>query len=447
MAIDNTRSINANPTKKFFIDMLVRDIALEPAIAELVDNSLDGARKFMKMHENENYQIEVKFSKDQFSIFDTCGGITIEDARNYCFRFGRDADRAFDLENGTGVFGIGMKRALFRMGKIFDIESTTPTEYFHIHIDVDEWIKDEKEDWTFEFDDLRTGENNPRNICGTKITVKSLHTPISSSFANPYFEEAFFKYIQRRSSMLKELNVVLLVNNRNVFYADEKILFSDTFKPYVKSYEMDGVSTKIIVGCAKLGEPKKAGWYVQCNGRIVLFANQGEETGWGTEDIRPFHVSFAAFRGYVLFESSHLEKLPWNTTKTGVDMSSKYYQRALDDMRDCERLFISWRNQVEDFLKVNEYLNTSDIFSGSEQDVFSKSVMDYSKCDSQFGFPKLSSENYPVPPEPKSLISFKEDKKKVDLVKENLGNCRMTNREMGEKIFDYYYQREIDEDE
>ena len=84
MVIDNTRSINANPTKKFFIDMLVRDIALEPAIAELVDNSLDGARKFRKMHENENYQIEVKFNKDWFSIVDTCGGITIEDARNYC---------------------------------------------------------------------------------------------------------------------------------------------------------------------------------------------------------------------------------------------------------------------------------------------------------------------------------------------------------------------------
>ncbi|MGH9433064.1 MAG: hypothetical protein ACRD3T_16150, partial [Terriglobia bacterium] len=37
--------INASPTKEFFISMLTRDIPLTRAIIDLVDNSVDGARR------------------------------------------------------------------------------------------------------------------------------------------------------------------------------------------------------------------------------------------------------------------------------------------------------------------------------------------------------------------------------------------------------------------
>lgn len=36
--------INAEPTKAFFVDMLTRDIPLEQAVLDLVDNSVDGAK-------------------------------------------------------------------------------------------------------------------------------------------------------------------------------------------------------------------------------------------------------------------------------------------------------------------------------------------------------------------------------------------------------------------
>ncbi len=40
-----SNQVDASPTKEFFIYMLTRDIDLEPAIVELVDNSIDGAKK------------------------------------------------------------------------------------------------------------------------------------------------------------------------------------------------------------------------------------------------------------------------------------------------------------------------------------------------------------------------------------------------------------------
>ena len=42
--------VKASPTKEFFVSMLVRDILLKQAIIELIDNSLDGARKYGKNH-------------------------------------------------------------------------------------------------------------------------------------------------------------------------------------------------------------------------------------------------------------------------------------------------------------------------------------------------------------------------------------------------------------
>ena len=39
----NTNVIEGNPTKKFFIEMITRDISIEDAIIDLLDNSIDGA--------------------------------------------------------------------------------------------------------------------------------------------------------------------------------------------------------------------------------------------------------------------------------------------------------------------------------------------------------------------------------------------------------------------
>ena len=63
-----------------------------------------------------------------------------------------------------------MKRALFKLGKKFEVSSTTRTEYFDLKVDVDEWIN--RPEWEFEFDKVETGMNNSNT--GTKIIVENL---------------------------------------------------------------------------------------------------------------------------------------------------------------------------------------------------------------------------------------------------------------------------------
>ena len=93
--------INASPTKEFFIHMLTRDIPLTRAILDLVDNSVDGARRLRASGNYDGLWVRMELSVEQFRIADNCGGITVEIARDYAFRFGRPKE----AKGYAGVYG------------------------------------------------------------------------------------------------------------------------------------------------------------------------------------------------------------------------------------------------------------------------------------------------------------------------------------------------------
>lgn len=74
--------------------MLTRDIKLEDAILDLIDNCLDGALRLGNGDKPTygKYWVKIKLAKDHFSIEDNCGGIPREVAKNYAFKMGRDLD-------------------------------------------------------------------------------------------------------------------------------------------------------------------------------------------------------------------------------------------------------------------------------------------------------------------------------------------------------------------
>src|SRR5690606_37009001 len=105
--------IDASPTKDFFVSMLTRDITLEDAILDLLDNCVDGIlRNDLTATRNTPYQnrySHIIISADHFSITDNCGGIPWAQ-KEYAFRMGRPPDAAKPDLPTVGVYGIGMKR-------------------------------------------------------------------------------------------------------------------------------------------------------------------------------------------------------------------------------------------------------------------------------------------------------------------------------------------------
>ena len=84
----------AYPAKRFFVDMLVRDIELKDALLDLLDNCVDGVMRSStnqvdKTRPYEGYWADINFDESSFSISDNCGGIPFELAEKSAFRLGR----------------------------------------------------------------------------------------------------------------------------------------------------------------------------------------------------------------------------------------------------------------------------------------------------------------------------------------------------------------------
>ena len=88
----------------------------------------------------------------------------------------------------------------------------------------------------------------------------------------------------------------------------------------------------------------RSGWYVACNGRIVLAADKTTTTGWGTEGWPQWHPQYSGFIGIILFSSPRADLLPLTTTKRSVDETSAIYRRYRPKMREASKKWTSYTN-------------------------------------------------------------------------------------------------------
>ena len=158
------KRVDATPARRFFVSMLIRDIELIPAIIDLVDNSADGAKRMRKKAKDDRYTglfVNVEVSPDRFVIEDNCGGMDVKLAREYAFKFGRAEDAKGPIGE-VGQFGIGMKRALFKMGEKFTVASAAPKSRFTLPVKVPEWTAEKTPDWSFRFKEVEEGIKVPK---------------------------------------------------------------------------------------------------------------------------------------------------------------------------------------------------------------------------------------------------------------------------------------------
>jgi hypothetical protein len=366
MTTENIKHINASPTKMFFIDMLVKDIPLIDAIADLVDNSVDAAINLRKDGNLSDLKVEIKFNQKSFSITDNCGGFNVKTARTYAFRFGRPDD-APDIPKSIGRFGVGMKRALFKLGNNIQINSKTSQSYFQVNLDVNQW-KSDKENWSWEFNTIN--ENIQDGEFGTTITVENLYEQVADTFSDESFTNNLIKMIRISHEKVLEKGLIIVINDIELSFNPSTLYVSENIQPAYFTKNIKGINVEVITGVSKTGSPREAGWYIYCNGRLIVSANKSQLTGWG--DGHPlYHPQFAMFRGYVFFESERSSLLPWNTTKNGIDEESDIFKAIMP-------LMINMMKPVTSFLRKlkTEPFSGEDNFENDEYEA-EKSLYDY----------------------------------------------------------------------
>lgn len=188
-------TVDAGAEKRFFIEMLTKDIELLPAIVDLVDNSVDGARSLHPDGDLAGQWVKIEFGDASFTISDNSGGISADIARHYAFRFGRSKDFT-GVKRSVGQFGVGMKRAIFKIGQAFAVQSafrgTTGTNdgsRFELKVDVEEWAL--QDEWTFQFGSVEESVSlGADEVAGTAISVTKLHPSVQDDLKDPAIVQA-----------------------------------------------------------------------------------------------------------------------------------------------------------------------------------------------------------------------------------------------------------------
>ena len=454
MVSEDRSRARANPTKAFFVSMITRDITLEDSILDLIDNSVDGAWRSkgsrpMGLEGDDSlsaYQISISVSPERFSIKDNCGGMTLDDAVEHAFSFGRHASSEHD-KYSIGVYGIGMKRAAFKLGKNICIRSTyrdddKSQQAFAVPINVDKWLQNDDPPWDFGIEeDQNLGEN------GVEIVVDDLIEGTKSAFGNPEFIQNLRRTIARDYSIHLDRGLTISINEKPVTGLPIRFRHGKEYAPAHIVYEDrvadEVVKIQIIGGMAALPpddlDPNEAedgdkrfGWYVACNGRIVLAADKTDVAGWGTQDWPQWHRQYSGFIGIVLFTAENAAALPLTTTKRSVDVSSEIYMRARRHMRDISKEWIAYTNDRKQALA-----------EAKEKEIVLMTVPihDVEKKPS-LTLPTFS----PVRAERRANVNYSVPVSRMkDLAKE-LGGINMPYRDVGLRSFEYTYKDLVGEE-
>jgi hypothetical protein len=444
---DADRVIDTMPTKELFIDMLTRDIVLCPAIIDLVDNCADGAKRSRGEGTFKDLWARVEISGDEFRISDNCGGIPVDLARKYAFRFGRPLS-APSVKHSVGQFGVGMKRAIFKMGRKFRIESATGTSRFVVEVDVDKWAANPK--WEFQFAELNEGIRVPHEKQGTTIRVEKLHKDVAETFELKSFETELKNALQSRLQDPISKGISISLNQIPVTAEPLQMVADSRLSPaYSKlRYEDPGakpVIVKLYCGLGKSENPQAAGWHIICNGRLILEGDKTEVTGWNWEEddlkIPGFHGQFNHLRGYAYFDSDDGSRLPWNTTKTGVNTDSTIYRAVRLEMMKLMRPVVDFCNR----LKEEKEGKADETAKGPlENMVELATVKPIAKIAARptFELPRVKLPQASTSPV-LQRIQYDRPLSKVNEVKKALGVRSFV--QVGEKTFDYFYNAEVAE--
>lgn len=364
MTDERTGVADAYPRKHFFVEMFTRDISLEDCILDLIDNSIDSLIRTRQidvssalLRKSKSVQprsdlplIEVHYSDKAFSITDNCGGISRTLAESEVFTFGHSK---LPAGSQLGVYGIGLKRAIFKLGSKISVESKTKSEGFKASFDLEEWAANE-EDWTIPLTFI-SGSGKQKNA-GTAILVETLRTEVKMVMSGGTFESNLIDSISKTYTLFLGLHVGVKVNGKTVSPQELPLGSSDRIKPAVekiKSKDQAGRATTVtlICGLAARGGSNEwtssnAGWYVLCNGRIVVASDKTELTGWGTGAMPVFVSKFSGFIGIAFFYAKDPRLLPWTTTKRGLNREAKVYLQAKNKMALVARPIINFLSKM-----------------------------------------------------------------------------------------------------
>jgi Histidine kinase-, DNA gyrase B-, and HSP90-like ATPase len=436
---------DARPEKRLFISLITRDISLIDAFLDLIDNSINAALEPLAEHLKtaDDYQrllansrikpkveIDISVGAARIVVTDNASGISAETAEKHVFKFGRDTPQESELDR-LSVYGIGLKRAMFKCGNRINIISDHKDGGFGLELNVAKWAKDKKEPWTFEIE-----KRSPKAKTGTRIVISELHDDVLRRIDDGLFLSQLRERISRTYSIFIGRVVEITLRGQQI----PKESFEIGKNHATERWKTGNVSCNVTAGIAisqgKRFRDSNAGWFIFCNGRAVLYADKSPVTGWGGAGLPIFQPKHRPFLGTVYFVSTNVEELPWTTTKATVNEESAIWQEAKRHMVKVGRVITSFLDKR--YTEGGTEFSPEDLQDASQGAV---SVLTAAVAKERAFSP-------PKKPPPKEIrIQYYAKVRDIDKIENHLRRPGMGGSEVGRYTFDYFLKNEVQGDE
>ena len=437
---------NANPEKRLFISLLTRDISLIAAFLDLIDNSVNAAIEptAERLETAENYvevlndkkvkpetDIRLDFTSDSVTIEDNAPGISADTAASHVFRFGRAQEDEKESDR-LSVYGLGLKRAFFKLGNKVKIVSDHVSGGFELDLDVSKWSLETKMPWSFL---LSRREPAKKKKCGTTIQVYELYPETRKRIDDGIFEGQLRDAVSKTYSYFLTNFVNITINGTLI----RSTILQVGSNSATDQFEADDVSCAITAG---LGTPedgkytdKGSGWFVFCNGRTVVSADKSSLTGWNNNGLPIFQPKHRPFLGTVYFVSKYADRLPWDTTKSRINEDSEIWQEAKRHMTLVGKPITSFLDSryTDDGTEVE----ADELKEASRERV--DAVVASVRRRSDFRRPQR-------PPRESMQIQYSAKIENVDRIREFLSRPGMSGSEVGRYTFRFYLRNEVGEE-
>lgn len=345
-------AINFSADPDYMIRGLTSDVATIECIYDLIDNSIDAARKEILKRSDvkfdkhglpssyKGFEIVVSVSSEHVSISDNCSGIDEESLSKRAFSVGSKSSHRF----GIGHFGIGLNRAIFKLGQSAALTTDDGDARFYLSFDESKVRESVKGESTLYARRLKSSGEKLN-----QLVIGDIKQEVFSELGSDVWLDALQKEIKIRYAIFCRKGLKIKVNDilvgkfgpriRNVGILPkrtQKCLTSSGVKVYLEaglhqSYRIKGVDSdyddfKDIIKDLT----DEYGWYLVCNDRIILVADKTKISGWATS----WHNEYHGFLGWAHYVSEDPSLLPWDSKKTGINLNNSAHIEVLSFLKE-----------------------------------------------------------------------------------------------------------------
>ncbi len=348
----------------YLIRGLSADISSRECIFDLVDNSIDAARNEILDRAEavfdehglpasySGFHIDIDTSSVSVRVRDDCSGMTEEELSTRAFRTGAKSRHSY----GIGHFGVGLKRAIFKLGTEFSLQTDNGSEAFAFSFDESAVLEAGEKP-------LMAARTASKNVKGNDLTVSGLRSDVSSDFASSQWLGQLADGLRRRYGIFTRKGLRIRFNGNPVMPFGPSVREGPVGPVHRSSEAMQSTAGVKVFAEAGLHEDyrikgleedydemrhrsisSEQGWYVVCNDRIILVADRSDRTGWTTG----WHNEYAGFLGWVHYVAEDPELLPWDSKKSGINESNEAHRQSVAWLKGIADEFRGQKNKLRD---------------------------------------------------------------------------------------------------